>query len=214
MEPCVGRGTRSNPIHREQTKKIKHGDKIMKEKKLTDKEIIKALECCTVDEVTDCENCPLLRESCAIIRKYALDLIHRLQAENKGLEDLCNKTYDDLTKEIERLTEENYKLEVIVDHNCDPFPKWQEATIEEIAELQKQVDELKERAKIDLENERNWGKLQTKQAVKDTAKKYHNAVKELFNKWDCCGCVEDRSAEEWHEDNNKIAREQFGVEVD
>ena len=53
--------------------------------------------------------------------------------------------YNRQKAEIERLTEENYKLEVIVDHNCDPFPKWQEATIEEIAELQKQVDELTQR---------------------------------------------------------------------
>ena len=68
-------------------------------KKLTDEEIVKALKCCTVDDVTDCENCPLLRESCDIIRKYALDLINRLQKENtelqKQLDELKN-AYNDL----------------------------------------------------------------------------------------------------------------------
>ena len=56
--------------------------------------------------------------------------------------------------------------------------------------------------------------LKIEQAVKETAKEYHDAVKELFSKWDCCGCVEDRSSEEWYEDNDKIAREQFCVEVE
>jgi hypothetical protein len=43
------------------------------------------------------------------------------------------------------------------------------------------VDELKERAKIDLENERNWGKIQTKQAVKDTAKEIGIIAIQLSN---------------------------------
>lgn len=109
------------------------------------------------------------------------------------------------------------------------------------AELQKQVDELKEKimnlksAMIDRVVRKSYDSLLTMpedveeifgdayesefnkflgQAVKDTAKKYRDAVKELFNKWDCCGCVEDRSAEEWYKDNDKIARERFGVEVE
>lgn len=37
--------------------------------------------------------------------KYAdiLTLINELESENKSLQDLCNKTYEDLTKEIDRL---------------------------------------------------------------------------------------------------------------
>lgn len=33
----------------------------------------------------------------------ALTLINELESENKSLQDLCNKTYEDLTKEIDRL---------------------------------------------------------------------------------------------------------------
>lgn len=32
-----------------------------------------------------------------------LTLINELESENKSLQDLCNKTYEDLTKEIDRL---------------------------------------------------------------------------------------------------------------
>lgn len=61
---------------------------------LTDEQIIKALECCTVEEVPDCENCPLLRESCAIIRKYALDLIRRQKNEIERMTKWKDKLQD------------------------------------------------------------------------------------------------------------------------
>ena len=32
-----------------------------------------------------------------------LSLINELESDNKSLQDLCNKTYEDLTKEIDRL---------------------------------------------------------------------------------------------------------------
>lgn len=35
-----------------------------------------------------------------------LTYINELESENKDLQDLCNKTYDDLTKEIDRLEKE------------------------------------------------------------------------------------------------------------
>lgn len=57
---------------------------------MTDAKIIKALECCS-HEVYDCDACPLnLKEEelCFIeVRKYALDLINRLQADNELLKE-------------------------------------------------------------------------------------------------------------------------------
>lgn len=152
----------------------------MEEKELlTDEEIVEILK-------KRIENINPWETNALEYHKGLFDLIHRLQSDLEtcsndlktcsNIEKQEKETNAELRQEIERLKEENYKLEVIVDHNCDPFPKWQEATIEEIAELQKQVDELKERAKIDLENERNWGKIQTRQAVKDTAKEIFTAL--------------------------------------
>ena len=40
-----------------------------------------------------------------------LTLINELESENKSLQDLCNKTYDDLTKEIDRLENRVKELE-------------------------------------------------------------------------------------------------------
>ena len=54
---------------------------------LTDKEIVKALECCIIDHL--CNNCPLnnRRVDCLKIDQYAIDLINRLQAENERLKN-------------------------------------------------------------------------------------------------------------------------------
>ena len=62
--------------------------------KLTDKEIVKALECCNKN---DCRTCPYGKYNvtgwCCMpkVRKDAIDLINRLQAENEEL----HKKYDD-----------------------------------------------------------------------------------------------------------------------
>lgn len=55
----------------------------MPDKKLTDNEIVKALECCIIDHL--CNKCPLnkRRADCLKIEQYTLDLINRLQAENE-----------------------------------------------------------------------------------------------------------------------------------
>ena len=56
----------------------------MTNKKLTDKEIIKVLECCANGK---CGECPLFKEDCGddIICKNALDLFTRQQTENENL---------------------------------------------------------------------------------------------------------------------------------
>ena len=51
---------------------------------MTDKEIIKALECCKKD---DCDNCPNNFGNCyANLAGYALDLINRMQEEIESYE--------------------------------------------------------------------------------------------------------------------------------
>ena len=61
----------------------------MEEKKLTDEEVVKALDICTTaDDDTDCsDGCPMYDENycTAKLMRYACDLIHRLQAENETL---------------------------------------------------------------------------------------------------------------------------------
>ena len=62
----------------------------MEEKKLTDEEVIEALACCVKGET--CTTCPyfIKRIDCVYQRRAesdALDLIHRLQAENEQLKD-------------------------------------------------------------------------------------------------------------------------------
>ena len=63
----------------------------MTNKKLTDNEIIKALEVCSkYTGFKDCEKCPLKPNCDAnVLETLALDLINRLQAENERLKIEC-----------------------------------------------------------------------------------------------------------------------------
>lgn len=67
---------------------IKRGDK------MTDNEIIKALECCTVKN--SCAGCPLRKETiCTETRKFlAFDLIKRQQAEIERLKAIEKRDND------------------------------------------------------------------------------------------------------------------------
>ena len=68
------------------------------------KEIKKALKCCSEGK---CEKCLIgkkdIRKCVDILLKDTLTYINELESDNKSLQDLCNKTYEDLTKEIDRL---------------------------------------------------------------------------------------------------------------
>ena len=73
--------------------------------KLTDNEIIKALECCKYEYDTKCELCCYnfySRTGCrGELRRNALDLINRLQAENERLKRYYYQhEYDKWEKEI------------------------------------------------------------------------------------------------------------------
>ena len=182
------------------------------EKKLTDEEIVKALECCTDEENVNCEDCPLVKEPCAIIRKYALDLIQRLQSENEHLK--CNSyttswkgNFFEAKKEFERLTEENSFLS----KECNQ-------TTQVCVELQKQVDELKDRLRENLEHLKQgkelfeMSKAMVEQAVKDTAKEMVRLVE-----FHSVATVDENGIEQFSISAlglKEILHENFGVEYD
>ena len=94
----------------------------MPDKKLTDNEIVKALECCA--DINDkCPECPLKdknRESCVgILMSNALDLINRLQSENKNLMAEVEKQKKKVEMRnifIEKQKAENERLKAKVNH--------------------------------------------------------------------------------------------------
>lgn len=116
--------------------------------KLTDEEIVKALECCCKNDT--CDGCPLTTVelnddgTCVLFTKV-YDLIHRAQDKIAGYErkladgELLSKEWHDKQvfhdkAEIERLTEEKTES-----------AKTAIEVLEQNIKLQKQVDELKER---------------------------------------------------------------------
>ena len=79
----------------------------MTDKKLTDNEIKKALECCSKD---DCDNCPNDFGNCySNLSKFALDYINRLEAENERLQ----KYHDDMESAICSFREDDAKVKFL-----------------------------------------------------------------------------------------------------
>ena len=74
----------------------------MTERKFTDEEVIKALECCYTNDSNDCYHCPYVAESTSEmfcdkkLEKNALDLINRQKAEI----DILVRKHDTLLDEI------------------------------------------------------------------------------------------------------------------
>ena len=90
----------------------------MTERKFTDEEVIKALECCSKDNVKDCDACPYedmeTKTYCVNeLIKDALDLINRQKAEI----DILIRKHDTLLDEI---AEKQAQIERLREHclNC------------------------------------------------------------------------------------------------
>lgn len=161
----------------------------MEEKKLTDEEIVKALECCS--KSFDCNNCKCDKENnnrfiCSEnLLKDCLDLIHRLQDDYSNLKEryvkvlgLNEKVIAEQKAEIERLTAEiNQRREMMSRMDCNYATELQKNT-----ELQKQVKSLTEENK-ELHNDNTTliagFILQKEQVEKDTAKE----ILQGFDKW-------------------------------
>ena len=159
----------------------------MKEKKLTDEEVIKGLEwCCYKASKQGCVGCAYcetvnddIRCSMKKMLCDTLDLIRRLQEENEQLRnakvitetvDYCAEDLKKAQDEIERLTEENGYLD-----GCAKqfLADYQKCEIER-AELQKQMDELKNKC-CEISFERyEEGKY-------DTAKEILQGVEDCIN---------------------------------
>lgn len=98
-----------------------------------------------------------------------LDLINRLQAEK---EELKNE-YVKLDLECQKLQTENAELK------SPKFANWKVKFFKAQAEI--------ERLKIDIKNEKNWGKIQTKQAGQSTAKEIFTDLLKEFSIRKSCG---------------------------
>ena len=86
----------------------------MTDKKLTDSEIVKALECCRDIDIK-CETCQLWTDSeCTkVLHQATIDLINRLQEENENYSKNNQQMTSDilkLYKELEQAKAENERL--------------------------------------------------------------------------------------------------------
>ena len=113
-------------------------------------------------------------------------------------DDECKVLFvDDILDLINRLQTENAEQK-------KELARLKKFELYRIDEMKKQKTEI-ERLKIDLANEKNWGKIQTKQAVKDTAKEIWTIV-----------MSDECSVENTFDDTKftKIIKERYGVEVE
>ena len=83
---------------------------------MSEDEIIKALECCSSDEVGLCHICPLDGEcngDITILLKYALDLINRQKAEIESLKIANEKMYIANKKQEKNIDRLEHQLEAL-----------------------------------------------------------------------------------------------------
>lgn len=137
-------------------------------------------------------------------KKELIELVKSLQKEKQDLE----KAYIELDLECRDLRTENEELK------STKFASWKlkffrlkeefDKELSEHEEFTKKAKAEIERLKIDIKNEKNWGKIQTKQAVKDTAREICALILEHWEKKQFVECDWLRVA---------IA-EKYGVEVE
>lgn len=137
-------------------------------------------------------------------KKELIELVKSLQKEKQDLE----KAYIELDLECRDLRTENEELK------SPKFASWKlkffrlkeefDKELSEHEEFTKKAKAEIERLKIDIKNEKNWGKIQTKQAVKDTAREICALILEHWEKKQFVECDWLRVA---------IA-EKYGVEVE
>ena len=119
---------------------------------MTDKDIIKALECCK-SPVADCEYCTIFdfgTDCQFIVIKYALDLINRQKAEIDELKHEREVLIDDIhhstdkineqLEEIERLQADNKTLENVIKNT---FLKKAGLDIDPLAEVKAEAENNK-----------------------------------------------------------------------
>ena len=171
----------------------------MKYKKLTDEQIVKALECC-INEC-DCENCPYgNNDDCMANVEHILDFIHRLQAENEQLTEVLDKEYALRLKHQLAYESADAVLET-QRHLIDLIKK-------DKAELEKQVDKLK--TFIDFKTANVMCDKCKQQTVKDTVKEIFEAI------FDECWVIKDENGNRIFVESiiKHIAKERYGVEVE
>jgi hypothetical protein len=100
-------------------------------KKLTDSEIIKALECCARPiPHCYCGECPAgASGGCAIKTENIIDLINRLQAENERLKGISDNKTKELLRYNDSIEELHKKLETA---KAEAYKEFAERLTEEI----------------------------------------------------------------------------------
>lgn len=155
----------------------------MKEKKLTDEEIINCFELCCVKNI-DCDSCPYdKRDYCGTTNKDILELLKNQKAEIERLTGESDEMFD-------RHAKENLSASILIEQRNN-----------EIAELQKQVEELENRFENKAHCNMSENCSMVQQAVKETAREI------------CLKIIKDQPQpiqKKWVEWFNK----EYGVEVE
>ena len=122
----------------------------MPDKKLTDSEIVKALECCTDYKNTKCKGCPL-EESCVDnnICELALDLIVDKEYYKKN-RDKYQENVMFLSKQCDELQAENERLKKSNEMFADIGKMYSEVKAEAYKEVFEKINEKDEVRKIKI----------------------------------------------------------------
>lgn len=139
---------------------------------MTDKEIIKALECCATNDETMCEQCPYDRKGCLMLPLYAIDLINRQQAEIERLNKVI--TFKLKEEQLEQIKTEclesiDYNIKEIKAEGIKEFAEKIKEEIAKALESNYKARAEKENENIDFNSDIIWhyctGKIHCLQGI-------------------------------------------------
>ena len=122
----------------------------MKEKKLTDEEIVKAMEiCANWNSMSNCKDCPIGLDTCCEnqngFAKYALDLIRRLQYGYSS----ASKASEEWREKYEKERKENAEYEQKLDDGELVSKDWHD---EQVGHANEEIERLTEELEIEKHN--------------------------------------------------------------
>lgn len=175
---------------------------------MTDKEIIKGLECCASESIEDCQVCPYMFDTIYCeqmkLRADALDLINRRKAEieelkliyekeradrlylsqqNKAIiagQETLQKALAKKDREVERLTAEKEQL-------IKTFGECQAEATKALVDKDKEIERLKNNISAMAVTMRNCAKATRAEAIRAFAER----LKEQYEIWDDDECYFD-----------------------
>lgn len=159
----------------------------MSERKYTDEEIVKALECCQSHTITDCRDCPnrASGDNCVNeLMRNALDLIKRQKAEIAVLTTAVDNSTKEFLKLHDEYQDQKADIDKLQEVNADLNESLRLAA-EANKDLKAEIERLRSmnQSKLDIIHDLRAGlEAERAEAIKEFAERLHKGIDDFRDK--------------------------------